>query len=151
MPHVLDELKLYPGLVNSFIEETLRFYPPFPATIRRTTRDVEVSGTTLPKGDRLLALLGSANRDETAFDRPEEFIINRAPNKHLGFGMGIHVCLGAPLARLEGQIAMAVLAPRIKRLEILEGGSEGVLRPGGPKALMVRFELDPTFAQPTPA
>ncbi len=149
MPHVLDQLRANLDLVPSFIEEALRFYPPFPATIRKTARDVEVSGTVLPKGDRLLALLGSANRDETAFPDPEEFIIDRTPNKHLGFGMGIHVCLGAPLARLEGQIAMSILAPRIKRLEILEGGSEGVLRPGGPKALKVRFELDPAFAPVT--
>ena len=140
-PHVLDQLKANMDLVPSFIEEALRFSPPFPATIRKTTRDVEVSGTVLPKGDRLLALLGSANRDEMAFPNPEEFIIDRTPNKHLGFGMGIHICLGAPLARLEGQIAMSILAPRIKRLEIVEGGSEGVLRPGGPKVLKVRFEL----------
>jgi cytochrome P450 len=146
MPHVLDRLRANLDLVPSFVEEALRFYPPFPATIRRTTRDVEVSGTVLPKGDRLLALLGSANRDESAFPDPDEFIIDRTPNKHLAFGMGIHVCLGAPLARLEGQIAMSLLAPRIKRLEILEGGGEGVLRPGGPKALKVRFEVDPEYA-----
>ncbi len=138
-PEVLDQLKANMDLVPSFIEETLRFYPPFPATIRRTTRDVEVRGVTLPAGDRLLALLGSANRDEDAFPRPDEFIIDREPNRHLSFGMGIHHCLGAPLARLEGQMAMHTLAPLIKRLEIVDAGEGGAMRPGGPESMIVRF------------
>ena len=145
-PQVLDQLKANPDLAASFVEETLRYYPPFPATIRRTTRDVEVRGVTIPAGDRLVTLLGSANRDEEAFDRPDEFIIDREPNRHLGFGMGIHYCLGAPLARLEGQIAVRTLTSRIKRLEIVDEGEGGALRPGGPKSMMVRFELDPAFA-----
>jgi cytochrome P450 PksS len=128
--------------VNTFIEEALRYYPPFPATIRRTTRDVELSGTTIPAGHRLLTLLGSANRDEAAFPSADEFIIDREPNRHLAFGMGIHYCLGAPLARLEGQIAMQTLAPRIKSLKIVEEGEGGALRPGGPDRMMVKFELD---------
>ena len=138
---VLDQLRARPELINSFVEECLRYYPPFPATIRRTTRDVEVRGTTIPAGDRLLALLGSANRDEDAFDRADEFIIDRDPNRHLGFGMGIHYCLGAPLARLEGQIAFAKLAERITRLEVLDAGEGGALRPGGPSAMTVKFTL----------
>jgi cytochrome P450 len=138
-PEVLDQLRERPELVNSFVEECLRYYPPFPATIRRTTRDVEVRGTIIPAGHRLLALLGSANRDEEAFDRADEFIIDREPNRHLGFGMGIHYCLGAPLARLEGQIAFAKLAQRVKRLEILDAGEGGALRPGGPASMIVRL------------
>ncbi len=138
-PEVLDQLRARPELVNSFVEECLRYYPPFPATIRRTTRDVEVRGTTIPAGDRLLALLGSANRDEEAFDRADEFIIDRDPNRHLGFGMGIHYCLGAPLARLEGQIAFAKMAERITRLEVLDAGEGGALRPGGPSSMTVKF------------
>ena len=141
-PEVLDQLKANLDLVPSFVEEALRYYPPFPATIRRTTRDVEIRGVTLPAGDRLLALLGSANRDEEAFDRADEFIIDREPNRHLGFGMGIHYCLGAPLARLEGQIAFRTLARRIKRLEIVDQGEGGALRPGGPESMTVRFEVD---------
>ncbi|MEX0750096.1 MAG: cytochrome P450 [Dehalococcoidia bacterium] len=145
-PDVLARLKAEPELTASFIEETLRYYPPFPATIRRTTRDVELRGVTIPQGERILALLGSANRDEEAFDRAEEFVIDRDPNRHLGFGMGIHYCLGAPLARLEGRIAMRTLIPRIKRLEIIEEGEGGALRPGGPDYMKVRFELDAAAA-----
>jgi cytochrome P450 len=140
-PEVLDQLKANLALVPSFIEETLRYYPPFPATIRRTTRDVELSGTTIPAGNRLLALLGSANRDESQFPDADTFIIDREPNRHLGFGMGIHYCLGAPLARLEGQIAMQTLAPRIAGLKIVDEGEGGALRPGGPDRMMVQFEV----------
>jgi cytochrome P450 len=145
-PDVLDRIRAEPALIPSFIEETLRYYPPFPATIRITTRDVELRGVTIPKGDRLLALLGSANRDEEAFDRADEFVVDREPNRHLGFGMGIHYCLGAPLARLEGLIAMQTLAPRIKRLLIVDQGEGGALQVGGPERMMVRFELDPAYA-----
>jgi cytochrome P450 len=145
-PDVLARLKREPQLIPSFIEETLRYYPPFPATIRRMTRDVEVRGVMLPKGDRLLALLGAANRDEEAFERSEEFIVDREPNRHLSFGMGIHYCLGAPLARLEGQIAMQTLIPRINRVEIVEEGEGGIMRPGGPDYLKVRFDRDGAFA-----
>jgi cytochrome P450 len=145
-PHVLDRLRADLDLVPSFIEETLRYYPPFPATLRRTTRDVEIRGVTIPAGHRIIALLGSANRDEEAFERADEFLIDRDPNRHLAFGMGIHYCLGAPLARLEGQIAMRTLAPRIKRLRVVDAGEGGALRPGGPKSMMVEFERDPAYA-----
>ena len=142
---VLPRLKSDPALIAPMIEETLRYFPPFPATIRRTTRDVEVSGVTIPKDNRLLAMLASANHDEEAFDRPEEFIVDREPNRHLGFGMGIHYCLGAPLARLEGNIAMEILAPRITRASIESAEDDGLLKPGGPSKLMVRFDRDPSF------
>ena len=106
-------VKTHPELIPSAIEESLRYYAPFPATFRRTTRDVEVAGTMIPKGARVLPMLASANRDETQFTDPDRFIADRDPNRHVGFGMGIHYCLGAPLARLEGAIAMQKLLPRI--------------------------------------
>ncbi len=144
-PDVLGQLKERPELIPTMIEETLRYYPPFPATFRRTTRDVELSGVTLPGDNRLIVLIASANHDEKAFDRAEEFIIDRDPNRHLGFGQGIHYCLGAPLARLETQIVLETLLPRIKSLKI-EGDAGGVLVPGGPKQMQVRFELDQVAA-----
>jgi cytochrome P450 len=144
-PDVLGQLKERPELIPTMIEETLRYYPPFPATFRRTTRDVGLSGVTLPGDNRLIVLIASANHDEKAFDRAEEFIIDRDPNRHLGFGQGIHYCLGAPLARLETQIVLETLLPRIKSLKI-EGDAGGVLVPGGPKQMQVRFELDQVAA-----
>ena len=144
-PEVLGQLKEHPELIPSMIEETLRYYPPFPATFRRATRDVELHGVTIPKDDRLLVLIASANHDEKAFDRAEDFVIDRDPNRHLGFGQGLHYCLGAPLARLETQIVLQTLLPRIKTMHI-EGDAGAVLVPGGPKAMTVRFELDRAYA-----
>jgi cytochrome P450 len=141
-PEVLPALRANPALIPAMIEETLRYYPPFPATIRRTMRDVEVSGTTIPKDNRLLVMLASANHDELQFPEPDRFIIDRQPNRHLGFGMGIHFCLGAPLARLEGNIALEVLVPLITSLRIESMENEAVLRPGGPEKMILRIERD---------
>jgi cytochrome P450 len=145
-PQVLTTIRERPELIPSMIEETLRYYPPFPATIRRAVRDVEVAGTTIPKDSRILVMLASANHDENAFEQAEEFVIDRAGNRHLGFGMGIHFCLGAPLARLEGNVAMEILAPRITSLKIEETEEDAVLRPGGPAKMLVRYERDRAFA-----
>ena len=141
-PEMMAEVKANPNLTPAAIEETLRMYPTFPATFRITTRDVDVHGVTIPKGERVLALIASANHDEEVFERPEEFIIDRTSNRHLAFGMGIHYCLGAPLARLEADIAWRTLLPRIRSLKIEGDGAGSVLNPGGPKALPVRFELE---------
>ena len=145
-PDVLTQVKQNLDLAPAAIEETLRMYPTFPATFRITTRDVEVHGVTIPKGERVLALIASANHDGDVFERPEEFIIGRASNRHVGFGMGIHYCLGAPLARLETDIAWRTLLPRIKSLKI-EGDPGSVLKPGGPSEMHVRFELEPIPAR----
>jgi cytochrome P450 len=141
-PDVLPRLKADPSLIPGMIEETLRYYPPFPATIRRAVRDVEVAGTTIPKDARILVMLASANHDETAFERPDEFIVDREPNRHLGFGMGIHYCLGAPLARMEANVALEELVPRIRSLKIERAEDDGVLKPGGPSKMILRMELD---------
>ena len=105
-------------------------------------RDVEVSGTTIPKDQRLLVMLASANHDEAAFPDPDAFIIDRQPNRHLGFGMGIHFCLGAPLARLEANVAVEVLVPLITSLKIESTENDAVLRPGGPEKMIIRMEKD---------
>lgn len=145
-PEVIGQLKARPDLVPSAIEEALRYFPPFFATFRRTKRDAEVSGVTIPENNRLLVMLASANHDERQFTEPERYIIDRDPNRHLGFGMGIHYCLGAPLARLEGQTAMRLLTERITALHIEPDAAGSVLNPGGPEHLPVRFERDAAFA-----
>jgi cytochrome P450 len=96
LARVRDDLALLPAA----IEEALRYYAPFQATFRRTMREVTLSGQPIPAGTRLLVFLGSANRDETVFPRPDEFLLDRGTNRHVAFGMGIHYCVGAPLARL---------------------------------------------------
>jgi cytochrome P450 len=141
-PDVVMQLRARPDLVPSAIEEILRYYAPFAATFRRTTRDVELSGVTIPKNDRVIPLMASANRDERQFERPDDFIIDRDPNRHVAFGMGIHYCLGAPLARMEAEIALRTLLPRITGVSIKSEADQGtLLRPGGPTELWVRFAV----------
>jgi len=146
-PEEWDRLREHPELVQSAIEEVLRFYSPFPATFRRAMRDVEIGGVRIPKDARLLPLMASANRDERAFENPDQFIIDREPNRHLAFGMGIHYCVGAPLARLEGEIAVRELMRRVRRMKVVHEDGEELMRPGGPKSMMVRFELDRAVAR----
>ncbi len=141
-PDEMARVKGDPSLVPDAVEEAVRFYSPFPGTFRRATRDVDIAGVTIPAGERVVPLLASANRDETQFDDPDRFIVGREPNRHVAFGLGIHYCLGAPLARLEGDIAITTLLRRIKRVEVTESEPGNFIRPGGPESLRVRFELD---------
>ena len=106
-------------LMKGAIEEFLRFTSPvFIATDRYAREDAVVSGTTIPRGALVYAVLGSANRDEEQFPRADTLDVTRTPNRHLSFGQGIHYCLGAPLARLEGQIAFTTLLERAPRLRL---------------------------------
>ena len=104
------------ALLPGTIEESLRFLSPFAALARVTNREVEIGGTTVPPDQVLMVWVAAANRDERAFAHPHEFDPDRDPNPHLGFGRGIHFCVGAPLARLEGRIALRLLLDRYPRL-----------------------------------
>ena len=115
------------GRIPDAVEETLRYDGSTQLMARTLTRDVVLHGAELPAGDKVLLLLGSANRDERAWDRPDEFDIDRArPSQHLAFGHGIHVCLGAALARLEMRVSLEELLARFPGYEIDEGGLERV-------------------------
>jgi cytochrome P450 len=94
------------------IEEVLRYDSPVQSIYRLTTRAVEVGGVGIPAGSAVAVLLGSANRDERVFDAPDELRLHRTPNEHVAFGSGIHFCLGAPLARLEANVALRTLLAR---------------------------------------
>ena len=140
MPETFEALKADRDLVPGFIEETLRFYSPFSATVRRTTRATELAGVAIPKGVIVVPLTASANRDESVFDQPDEFVIDRDPNPHVAFGYGIHNCLGAHLARLEGRIAVASMVDALDRIEISETADRTQFdRLGGPATLPVRI------------
>ncbi|GHO99656.1 polyketide biosynthesis cytochrome P450 PksS [Reticulibacter mediterranei] len=118
-PDQLEQLKADLSLVPSAVEELLRFNGP--ATIagpRFAIEDIELAGQSVKKGDVLFAVLASANRDEAQFTEPEELDIARTLNRHIAFGQGIHTCLGAPLARLEGDIAFSTLLRRIPNLHL---------------------------------
>ncbi|MPQ25482.1 cytochrome P450 family protein [Bacillus paralicheniformis] len=118
-PKQLENLKNNPELISSAIEEILRFYGPVElATNRWAGEDVLIHEKLIRKGDMVVVALASANRDESKFENPDVFDITRKNNRHLGFGMGIHYCLGAPLARLEGQIALLTLLRRMPDLRL---------------------------------
>lgn len=139
-PEVYERVRTEPDLLTTALEESLRYYAPFPMTIRRAAKDVEVAGTTIPQNSRILVMLSSANRDETVFPDPDTFDPERSPNRHVSFGLGIHYCVGAPLARLEAQIAVEKLGKRVKAISIGEVEPGTLMRPGGPKSLKVTLE-----------
>jgi len=112
-PDQLEMLRNDMSLMESAIEEILRYHGPIEGTKPHyPTEDVTLHGVTIPKGKMIATLLGAANHDERVFENPEIFDITRDPNPHLGFGRGIHYCLGAPLARLETKIALTALLER---------------------------------------
>jgi cytochrome P450 PksS len=118
-PDQLTRLREEPTLIKSAIEELARFVVPAEtATERYAREDVTVAGTTIPKGELVLAVIASANRDPRHFDNPDALNIARENNKHLSFGQGVHYCLGAPLSRLEAQIAISALVRRAPALRL---------------------------------
>ncbi len=119
-PDQWAKLKADPTLVKSAVEELLRFDGPVQLTGRWVMEDMEFAGQTFHKGQQVATLLGAANRDPSRFANPSELDITRDPNPHIAFGNGIHFCLGAPLARLEAQIAFATLARRLPDMQLAD-------------------------------
>lgn len=118
-PDQLMRLRNDPSLTRTAIEELLRFYSPVEtATERYAREDVTIAGVTIPRGEMVFAAIASANRDERQFDHPNTLDITRDPNRHLSFGQGIHYCVGAPLARMEGQIAINTLLRRMPDIQL---------------------------------
>ena len=136
-PNTLVELKQKPELAATFVEEALRFYSPFSATVRRTTKDVEIAGQKIAAGQLVVPLIASANRDEQVFTDPDKFKLDRDTNPHLAMGYGIHFCLGAHLARLEGKIVAEELARRYSNVTLTRPKTATVGDLGGPKELAV--------------
>ena len=114
-----ERLRAEPALMPMAVEELLRYTTPVPCGAARTLLDdVEVDGTTMPKGSKVLGMIISANRDESVFDRPDDLDLGRDPNRHLTFAFGKHFCLGNQLARLEGQIAIGELVRRFPDMRL---------------------------------
>ncbi|GHG43739.1 MULTISPECIES: cytochrome P450 [Amycolatopsis] len=109
------------SLVPPMIEESLRYLTPFAAVARTTTREAEIGGVTVPADQMLLCWVAAANRDERVFPHPDTFDPLRAENPHLAFGRGIHFCIGAPLARLEGRVTLDILFDRYPVLRTIPG------------------------------
>jgi cytochrome P450 len=118
-PDQLDLLVAEPQRIPAAVEEMVRFSAPVPhATFRVTTEAVDIDGIEIPAGRQVLVCLGGANRDPQVRQQPDRFDVRRPPRQHLGFGHGIHFCLGAPLARLEGRIAFGALLARFPHLRL---------------------------------
>jgi cytochrome P450 len=117
-PDQLRRLRDDPGLVRGAIEECLRFNGPMKGTMRVASDDLTIGGVAVEKGQRVMLLMASANRDPAKFENPDTLDITRFPNPHLAFGHGIHFCLGAPLARLEVEIALREMVKRFPRISL---------------------------------
>ena len=143
-PAELARLAREPERIGTAVEELLRFAGPAEtATERYATRDVEIAGTRIPKGELVLAVLASANRDGARFERPDVLDIARSSNRHVSFGVGLHHCLGAPLARMEAAVSIGALVARAPRLRLRVPVKPLRWRPGfilrGLEALPVSF------------
>jgi cytochrome P450 len=118
-PERLDELKHDPSLWPQAVEEILRYDSPVERALTRwVTEDIEVGGKTMRRGELVIPLLASANRDTGEFEEADRLDIHRLYNPHIAFGKGVHYCLGAPLARMEGEIALSTLFRRLPNLRL---------------------------------
>jgi pimeloyl-[acyl-carrier protein] synthase len=140
-PDQLRALRDDPGLIQTGVEELLRFDGPVQRTGRMTTAEVEIGDKRIPRDSVVVSVIGAANRDPKQFADPDRLDVSRKDNRHIAFGFGIHFCLGAPLARLEGQIALGTLLRRMPKLALVsdvpEWRESSTLR--GLKSLPVTF------------
>ena len=143
-PRQLQRLQADPALIGTAVEELLRFDSPVQTAFRRATVDFELHGQHIRQSDHVLLLLGAANRDPAQFENPDTLDLGRRENRHLAFSLGPHFCLGAALARLEGQIAIQTLFKRFPSIELdtanLEWRPNVLLR--GLESLPVRLRGD---------
>ena len=140
-PDQMQELRDNPALITPAVEEMMRYDNPVQIVYRSATEDVEMDGQRLGKGQLVNLILGAANRDPALYSEPDQFDITRNESRHIGFGLGIHFCLGAPLARLEGQIAFITLLRRFPQLRLATDTLEWQEHPTfrGLKSLPVAF------------
>ncbi|MFD0652966.1 cytochrome P450 [Streptomyces malaysiensis] len=118
-PELYTEVRADRSLVPQAIEEVVRIRPSFSNFVRMTAEDVELGGQIIPAGELVHVWISSANRDTSAFQDPDRFDIHRENNRHVGFGQGIHYCIGAPLARLESRIAFNLLLDRYRSIQVV--------------------------------
>lgn len=117
-PDEFARLRADASLARNAFEEAVRFESPVQTFFRTTTRDVELAGTTIGEGEKVLMFLGSANRDPRRWDDPARYDITRKTSGHVGFGSGVHMCVGQLVARLEGEVVLAALARKVAAIEI---------------------------------
>ena len=121
-PVLWQEVVRDPDLAGAALEESLRFDPPVLGLYRNTTRDVTLHDVTIPAHTKVWINYAAANRDERVFKEPDSFDLHRDRKRHMSFGLGVHFCLGAPMARLEAEIALRTLAKRLPNLKLMGPG-----------------------------
>ena len=140
-PQEYDKIRANPDLIPMAIEELLRFTSPIQNLYRYTCADYDIGDVTIPSGSRVLLSFGAANRDPVAFDDPDAFVADRNPRMHVAFGYGAHMCIGAPLARMEAEAVLRELVKRVERISTTGPtvwSTNSSLR--GPTQLPVRLE-----------
>jgi cytochrome P450 len=140
-PDQLERVRAEPDLIPNVVEETLRFDPPVQALPRLAMRDVELGGEKISAGATVMLMIGAANRDPARFPDPDRFDVLRDTTGHLGFGFGVHFCLGSHLARLESRCMLGAILGRMKNLRLagkIERNSIPILR--GPSTLPLDFD-----------
>jgi cytochrome P450 len=142
-PAQLAKVKADPALIPSLVDESIRWTTPVKTFMRTVTADTEFAGREMKAGDWLMLCYASGNRDEAVFEAPQEFHVDRKPNKHLAFGYGAHLCLGQHLAKMEMRILWEELLPRLSELSLdgVPAMSESTFV-NGPKRLPIRFRMD---------
>ncbi|MCJ2118764.1 MULTISPECIES: cytochrome P450 [unclassified Methylobacterium] len=141
-PRELERLRADPGRAVRVIEEVMRYDPPVQLVSRKTLSAIDIAGTTIPEGEALILMLAAGNRDPAAFTDPDRFDPDRIGTRHLGFGGGMHYCVGAPLGRFEAEAALTALARRLKAPRLIEDPPP-YRRPAtlrGPERLLVAVE-----------
>ena len=118
---MLEEVAEDPSLIKNLVEEIIRMESPFRWMPRTALADTTIRGTHIPEGSDLLVMIGAANRDERRFENPDQFDLHRDTGGHLGFGYGIHFCLGASLARLETRVVLETVVPLLLDRELRPG------------------------------
>jgi hypothetical protein len=118
-PAAFAQLRADPSLARQAFEEAIRLESPVQTFFRTATREVKIGQDTIPEGSKVLMFLGAANRDPRRWERPDEYDITRRNAGHVGFGAGIHACVGAVLARLEGEVVLTALARKASAIEIV--------------------------------
>ncbi len=141
-PDQFQMLKDDPSKINGYIEESIRWVTPVKHFMRTATADAELQGRQIKKNDWLMLSYPSGNRDEEVFEDPFKFRVDRAPNRHISFGYGAHICLGQHLARMEMRLLWEELLPRLKSVE-LNGTPKRMAASfvGGPKSVPIKYEM----------
>ncbi len=119
-PRELERLRADPGRAPRVVEEVMRYDPPVQLVSRKTLSAIDIAGTTIPEGEALVLMLAAGNRDPAAFPDPDRFDPDRTGTRHLGFGGGLHYCVGAPLGRFEAEAALTALARRLTAPRLIE-------------------------------